>query len=148
MKIIIINGPNLNLLGKRDKKLYGALTLNKINFFIEKEFPKDNFTFFQSNIEGEIVTQIQNAVKKYDGIIINPGGYAHTSVAIRDALADSSLPKIEVHLSNLSSRENFRQILLTASFVKVISQDSKRIVTLPPSICFIKLSTRRRGNCD
>ena len=115
MKIIIINGPNLNLLGKRDKKLYGALTLNKINFFIEKEFPKDNFTFFQSNIEGEIVTQIQNAFKKYDGIIINPGGYAHTSIAIRDALADSTLPKIEVHLSNLSSRENFRQILLTAS---------------------------------
>ena len=115
MKIIIINGPNLNLLGKRDKKLYGALTLNKINFFIEKEFPKDNFTFFQSNIEGEIVTQIQNAFKKYDGIIINPGGYAHTSIAIRDALADSALPKIEVHLSNLSSRENFRQILLTGS---------------------------------
>ena len=115
MKIIIINGPNLNLLGKRDKKLYGALTLKEINFFIEKEFPKDNFTFFQSNIEGEIVTQIQNAVKRHDGIIINPGGYAHTSLAIRDALADSSLPKIEVHLSNLSSRENFRQILLTAS---------------------------------
>jgi 3-dehydroquinate dehydratase-2 len=115
MKIIIINGPNLNLLGKRDKKLYGALTLKKINSFIEKAFPKDNFTFFQSNIEGEIVTQIQNAVKKYDGIIINPGGYAHTSISIRDALTDSTLPKIEVHLSNLSSRENFRQILLTAS---------------------------------
>ena len=115
MKILIINGPNLNLLGKRDKKLYGSLTLEKINSFVEKEFPNDNFTFFQSNIEGEIVTQIQNAVKKYDGIIINPGGYAHTSVAIRDALADSTLPKIEVHLSNLSSRESFRQILLTAS---------------------------------
>jgi 3-dehydroquinate dehydratase-2 len=115
MKLLIINGPNLNILGKRDKNIYGNLTLTKINSFIQKEFPKDNFTFFQSNVEGEIVNQIQDANNKYDGIIINPGGYAHTSVAIRDALTDSKLPKIEVHLSNLSSRENFRQVLLTAS---------------------------------
>jgi len=115
MKLLIINGPNLNVLGKRDRNIYGNLTLTKINSCIRKEFLKDNFTFFQSNIEGEIVTQIQNAYNKFDGIIINPGGYAHTSVAIRDALADSKLPKIEIHLSNLSSRENFRQVLLTAS---------------------------------
>lgn len=115
MNLLIIYGPNLNLLGKRDRKIYGSLSLEKINSCIQKEFPKDNFTFFQSNIEGEIITQIQNANNKFDGIIINPGGYAHTSVAIRDALADSNLPKIEVHLSNLSSRENFRQISLTAS---------------------------------
>lgn len=115
MKLLVINGSNLNLLGKRDKNIYGDLTLEKINSVIEKEFPKEKFTFFQSNIEGEIVTQIQNTDKKFDGIIINPGGYAHTSVAIRDALADTNLPKVEVHLSNLSSRENFRQVLLTAS---------------------------------
>jgi len=115
LKLLIINGPNLNLLGKRDKSVYGTFTLKKINSLIEKEFQKDKFTFFQSNIEGEIVTQIQNAENKFDGIIINPGGYAHTSAAIRDALADSKLPKVEVHLSNLSSRENFRQVLLTAS---------------------------------
>src|SRR4030066_1883284 len=115
MKLLIINGPNLNILGKRESKIYGNLTLTKINSCIQKEFPKDNFIFFQSNIEGEIVIQIQNANNRFEGIIINPGGYDHTSVAIRDALADSKLPKIEVHLSNLSSRENFRQILLTAS---------------------------------
>jgi len=115
MKILIINGPNLNLLGKRDKTFYGNLSLEKINTIIEKEFPKDKFTFYQSNAEGEIVNQIQRVQNKFDGIIINPGGYAHTSVAIRDALADCHLPRIEVHLSNLSSRENFRQVMLTAS---------------------------------
>jgi 3-dehydroquinate dehydratase II len=115
MNIIVINGPNLNLLGKRDKNIYGSLTLTKIQSVIKKEFPKDKFVFFQSNIEGEIVTKIQTAEKKFEGVIINSGGYAHTSVAIRDALADSILPKVEVHLSNLSSREDFRQVLITAS---------------------------------
>lgn len=115
MKILVINGPNLNFLGKRDKKNYGNLSLDKINSLIEKEFPRDKFVFFQSNLEGEIVDQIQEAAGKFAGIIINPGGFAHTSVAIRDALADSKLHKIEVHLSNVSSRENFRQVMLTAS---------------------------------
>lgn len=115
MKIIIINGPNLNLLGTRDKKIYGNISIDKINSIIKKEFPKHKFSFYQSNIEGEIVTQIQNSNKTFDGIIINPGGYAHTSVAIRDALADCKLPKLEVHLSNLSTRESFRQNLVTAS---------------------------------
>ncbi|NWF88034.1 MAG: 3-dehydroquinate dehydratase [Ignavibacteriaceae bacterium] len=115
MKILIINGPNLNLLGRRDKSLYGNLTLEKINTLIKKHFPKIDFTFFQSNLEGEIVNQIQIAQNDFNGIIINPGGYAHTSVAIRDALAELTIPKIEVHLSNLSSREKFRQKLITAS---------------------------------
>lgn len=114
MKILVINGPNLNLLGKRDKKNYGSLTLNEINYLIKKEFPKNIFTFFQSNLEGEIVSKLQEPRDKFDGIIINPGGYAHTSVAIRDALTDCTLPKIEVHLSNLSTRENFRNVMLTA----------------------------------
>lgn len=115
MKILIINGPNLNLLGKRDRKIYGDLSLGNINALVKKEFPNSKFTFYQSNLEGEIIKEIQNAEKKFDGLIINPGGYAHTSVAIRDALAELSLPKIEVHLSNLSNRDNFRQVLLTAS---------------------------------
>ncbi len=115
MKFLIINGPNLNLLGKRDSKIYGTLSLKKVNVLLQKEFSKDQLTFFHSNHEGEIVTQIQKAKKIFDGIIINPGGYSHTSVAIRDALADSKLYKIEVHLSNLSNRENFRNIMLTAS---------------------------------
>lgn len=115
MKLIIINGPNLNLLGKRNTKLYGKISLQKINDILKENFPKDSITFFQSNVEGEIVTQIQKAKENFEGIIINPGGYAHTSVAIRDALAESKLIKIEVHLSNLSSRETFRHKMLTAS---------------------------------
>jgi len=115
MKILILNGPNLNMLGNRDVEKYGSLTLKDIEDKIKSEFQSHNFIFFQSNIEGELVSKIQTAVDQFDGIIINPGGYAHTSVAIKDALADCSLPKIEVHLSHLVNREDFRQVLLTAS---------------------------------
>ena len=113
MKILILNGPNLNLLGKRDKNQYGELTLSDIEELVKSEYPNDNISFFQSNLEGELVNQIQNAPNDYDGVIINPGGYTHTSVAIKDALEIISIPKIEVHLSNLSSREEFRQTLVT-----------------------------------
>jgi len=148
MKLLVINGSNLNLLGKRDKNIYGDLTLEKINSVIEKEFPKEKFTFFQSNIEGEIVTQIQNTDKKFDGIIINPGGYAHTSVAIRDALADTNLPKVEVHLSNLSSRENFRQVLLTASVCEGYISGFKENSYTAAVYLLHKIIKKRRGNYD
>ena len=115
MKILVINGPNLNMLGSRDKEKYGSLSLKDIEEKIKSNFQSHGFEFFQSNIEGELVTKIQNAVEHFDGIIINPGGYAHTSVAIKDTLADCNLPKIEVHLSHLANREDFRQVLLTAS---------------------------------
>ncbi len=115
MKILVINGPNLNLLDKRDKQTYGGTNLTEIEAKLKKEYPEDQFGFFQSNIEGEIIDEIQKAEQEYDGLIINPGGYSHSSVAIRDALEICNLSKIEVHLSNLSSRENFRQMLLTAS---------------------------------
>ena len=115
MKILIINGPNLNLLGKRDKTHYGELSLEAVEKVIKENFVEHNFTFFQSNIEGEIVDRIQSAQNNFDALIINPGGYAHTSVAIRDALEAVSLIKIEVHLSNLAKRDEFRQTLLTAS---------------------------------
>ena len=115
MNIICINGPNLNLLGKRDKSHYGKLSLTKIESLLKKEFPKVFFTFFQSNEEGEIIEKIQEASSTYQGLIINPGGYAHTSVAIRDALEACKIPKVEVHLSHLVNRENFRQSLITAS---------------------------------
>ena len=115
MKIISINGPNLNMLGQRDKGHYGKLSLIKIEKNLQKEFPKIAFTFFQSNIEGEIINQIQQANKQFNGLIINPGGYAHTSVAIRDALEICSIPKVEVHLSHLIKREEYRQNLITAS---------------------------------
>ncbi len=113
MKIIIINGPNLNNLGKRDPEHYGKLTLDEINENLKSVFPEEHLEFFQSNIEGEIINKIQST--KSDGLIINPGGYAHTSVAIRDALAELAIPKIEVHLSNLSTREEYRQRMITSS---------------------------------
>lgn len=115
MNILILNGPNLNLLGKRVKQLYGNLSLRSIKLKLENEFPKNIFTFFQSNIEGELIDKIQTSAEDYDALIINPGGYAHTSVAIKDALAELTIPKIEVHLSHLAKREDYRQTLLTAS---------------------------------
>lgn len=114
MKILILNGPNLNLLAKRDKDKYGQKNLKQIQSLIKMEFPNIKFSFFQSNIEGELVTKIQLADGHFDGLIINPGGYSHTSVAIHDALEICKIPKIEVHLSNLSNGEDFRQNLLTA----------------------------------
>ncbi len=115
MKILVINGPNLNLLGKRDKSFYGELSLNKIESIIKKQFKDFEFEFYQSNVEGEIINKIQSAENFFNGVVINPGGYAHTSIAIRDALAELRIPKVEVHLSHLVNRENFRQTLITAS---------------------------------
>jgi len=115
LKINVINGPNLNTLGKRNHDFYGRLTLDEINRDLRSAFPDDDFEFFQSNVEGEIINKIQLSQSHSDGLIINPGGYAHTSVAIKDALQEISIPKIEVHLSNISSRETYRQTMLTAS---------------------------------
>lgn len=115
MKILIINGPNLNVLEKRPSKNYGAVPQHEIEKILRNEFPQYKFEFFQSNHEGELIEKIQNASDLFDGLIINPGGYSHTSVAIKDALEICSIPKIEVHLSNLAMRENFRHTMLTAS---------------------------------
>ena len=109
-KIIVLNGPNLNLLGEREKKQYGSLTLKEIEYNC-KEFAKKNnvkLSLFQSNIEGELITQIQNSRNNQDGIIINAGGYTHTSVAIHDALKVLKIPIIELHISNIYNREEFR----------------------------------------
>jgi 3-dehydroquinate dehydratase-2 len=114
MKILIINGPNINLLGIREHSNYGILTLAEITKIIEAEYKEINFEFYQSNFEGEIIEKIQNAQKEFDALIINPGGYAHTSVAIKDALEACKIIKIEVHLSHLARREDYRQTLLTA----------------------------------
>jgi 3-dehydroquinate dehydratase-2 len=114
VKILIINGPNLNLLGQREKTNYGELTLAKIEELVKTEYPNYEFTFFQSNLEGEIIDQIQSADNFYNALIINPGGYSHTSVAIRDALEVAKLTKIEVHLSNISARDDFRHRSITA----------------------------------
>jgi 3-dehydroquinate dehydratase-2 len=114
MKILVINGPNLNMLSKRDESRYTSLNIEQIIDLLKKEFPGVEFSSFQSNLEGELVYAIQLADKNYHGIIINPGGYSHTSVAILDALETCKIPKIEVHLSHLANREEYRQNLLTA----------------------------------
>ena len=109
-KIIILNGPNLNLLGEREKNQYGSFTLNEIELSC-KEFASKNqidLTLFQSNVEGELIEKIQNSRKDQDGLIINAGGYTHTSVAIHDALKILKIPIIELHISNIYNREDFR----------------------------------------
>ena len=108
--ILIINGPNLNLLGEREQSQYGSITFDSLRkTCLEKSKELGiNLEFLQSNIEGEIVTMIQNARKKYDGIIINAAGFTHTSVSIRDALAIYKKPTIELHISNIYKREEFR----------------------------------------
>ncbi len=116
MNILIINGPNLNMLGYRDPDQYGSATYKEICRGLEVNFPDYKFEFFQSNSEGELVTRIQEAVDQvWDGMICNFGGYTHTSVAIRDALELLKVPKIEVHLSNIHSRESFRHTTLTGA---------------------------------
>ena len=117
LKIGIINGPNLNMLGKRDQKIYGNLTLEEINHKIES-FAKEEgieLTIKQSNSEGEIIDSIQHFSSEVDGLIINPAAYTHYSYAIADALKDCPIPTIEVHLSDIFSREDFRRKSVTAS---------------------------------
>lgn len=115
MKILIINGPNLNLLKKRPSDVYGNNSLSDIDKIIVAKFPNHQFEFFQSNHEGELIEKIQSADNAFDGLIINPGGFSHTSVAIKDALELCMIPKVEVHLSNLAAREDFRNVMITAS---------------------------------
>lgn len=117
MRILIINGPNLNMLGKRDPEKYGSFSLEDLQNKILSEYPEHEFEFYQSNIEGEIVSKIQDTQNNFNGLIINAGGYTHTSVAIKDALEIIDIPKIEVHLSHLSNREDFRQVMLTTKSV-------------------------------
>lgn len=116
MKLFILNGPNLNMLGKRDAGQYGSETLEEIEHLLIESFPDHEMTFFQSNVEGELVNAIQSLVDEdnsYDGLIANFGGYTHTSVAIRDALEMLEIPVVEVHLSNIHAREEFRSKSIT-----------------------------------
>jgi len=110
MKIAIINGPNLNLLGIRETSVYGTETFDGFLQGLCKTYPTIDFTYFQSNVEGELINQIQQEGFSVDGIIFNPGGYTHTSVAIGDAIAAVQAPVVEVHISNIFSREEFRKI--------------------------------------
>lgn len=116
MKILILNGPNINLLGTREPEIYGSLTLDKINEQLQNYAAVKGIEIetYQSNIEGEIVDKIQSVKDSFDGIVINPAAYTHTSVAIRDAISAVSLPAVEVHISNIHSREEFRKNSLIA----------------------------------
>ena len=121
-KIIILNGPNLNLLGEREKNQYGSFTLKDVEKSCKDYANQNNIklSLFQSNVEGELVTQIQNARNSQDGLIINAGGYTHTSVAIHDALKILKIPIIELHISNIYNREEFRHKSLISSVARGI----------------------------
>lgn len=110
MNIAIINGPNLNLLGKRETDIYGEQPFEAFLVTLKAKYPHIHIHYFQSNVEGEIINEIQRVGFDYDGIIINPGGYTHTSVAIGDAIAAIKTRVIEVHISNVHAREEFRKL--------------------------------------
>lgn len=112
MKLLIINGPNLNLLGKREPGVYGVASAESIFEGLQSEYPDVDLEYFQSNIEGELVDAIQKADGLFDGVVLNAGGYTHTSVALRDAIAAVGVDVVEVHISNVLSREEFRHTSL------------------------------------
>lgn len=113
MKILIINGPNLNLLGTREPEIYGNISMNDCLEELKSEFSSDEILFYQSNIEGEIINRLQE--DDFEALVINPGAYTHYSYAIADCLKNIQKPKIEVHISNIYKREEFRQKSVTAS---------------------------------
>jgi len=143
MKILIIHGPNLNLLGKREPEQYGSLTLEQINSGIRSRALHENVEvdIFQANAEGEIIDEIHRAMGRFDGIIINPAAYTHTSVAVRDALLAVAIPAVEVHLSNIYQREEFRKhSLISDVALGVISgfREQSYLLGLEALIYFLK----------
>ena len=112
MKLLIINGPNLNLLGKREPGVYGVASAESIFEGLKNDYPNVDLEYFQSNIEGELIDAIQKADGLFDGVVLNAGGYTHTSVALRDAIAAVGVDVVEVHISNVLSREEFRHTSL------------------------------------
>ena len=110
MRIAIINGPNLNLLGKRETDIYGNMPFEAFLQQLKEKYKDIDFSFFQSNVEGELINELQRVGFDHEGIILNPGGYTHTSVAIGDAIAAITTPVVEVHISNVHAREDFRKL--------------------------------------
>jgi 3-dehydroquinate dehydratase-2 len=122
MKIDIINGPNLNLLGTREPEKYGNITFSDYLGRLKSEFPDIEFGYYQSNVEGELINRLHDSGTKTDGIILNAGGYTHTSVAIHDAIASIKVPVVEVHITNIYAREEFRhKSLISASCKGTVS---------------------------
>lgn len=118
MKILILNGPNLNLLGTREPDVYGNISMEKVNEDLQNNFPQHDLSYYQSNIEGEIINRLQE--NNFDALVINPGAFTHYSYAIADCLKNISQPKVEVHISNIYQREEFRQKSVTAVNVEGI----------------------------
>jgi 3-dehydroquinate dehydratase-2 len=118
MKIIIINGPNLNLLGKREPEVYGNTSFENYFNDLQKAFPQVTLSYYQSNVEGELINKLHELGFSYDGIILNAGGYTHTSVAIADAVAAITTPVVEVHISNIFAREEYRHVSLLGKHCK------------------------------
>lgn len=122
MKLLIINGPNLNLIGSREPEIYGSESPETMIARLKNKYPDVHLDYCQSNVEGELINFIQDACNKYNGIILNAGGYTHTSVALGDAVRAATIPVVEVHMSNVMDRENYRHIsLISASAAGVIS---------------------------
>jgi 3-dehydroquinate dehydratase-2 len=122
MKIQVINGPNLNLLGKREPEIYGSESFESFFSQLQAKYPEIQLSYFQSNVEGELINKIQEVGFSVDGIILNAGGYTHTSVALSDAVAAITTPTVEVHISNLYKREEFRhKSILSKSCVGMIA---------------------------
>lgn len=117
MKILILNGPNLNLQGRRDRAVYGAETLDDLMRRLAERYPDVEFIHFQSNVEGELIDALQRAEQTCDGVVLNAGGYTHTSVALRDAVDAVAVPVVEVHISSILAREEFRHTSLLAPVV-------------------------------
>lgn len=118
MKILIINGPNLNLLGTREPSIYGSVSMENFLTQLKKDFPNDEILFYQSNIEGEIINRLQE--DDFEAAVINPAAYTHYSYAIADCLKNIQKPKIEVHISNIYQREAFRQKSVTAPYTDAV----------------------------
>ncbi len=114
MKILILNGPNLNLQGRRDKSIYGSVTFEEYLKELESRFPTVELEYYQSNVEGELINALHASIGTQDGVVFNAGGYTHTSVALRDAISAISTPVVEVHISQILSREDFRHVSMIA----------------------------------
>lgn len=118
MKLLILNGPNLNLLGTREPEIYGNQSMESYFSALQNKYPTINLEYYQSNVEGEIINKLQEVGFDYNGILLNAGGYTHTSVAIRDAISAIKAPVLEIHISNIYARESFRQISLLSGVCK------------------------------
>lgn len=134
LSIAVINGPNLNLTGKREKHIYGKKSFDAYIQNLKKKYKHVEIHYFQSNVEGELINALHEFSEKCDGIILNPGGYSHTSVSIADAVRAISIPVVEVHLSKIFSREDYRQVLITAAaaqgFISGFGLDSYELALL------------------